>query len=264
MKLVNRTFIISGGSSGLGRATVKDLVIAGAFAAVLDIEPPPTDLLSTSATSRVKYFRVDVTDSHALEKTVDRIAEWTVETKAIIGGVINCAGIAEFCQIIDRTGKNLHSAEMWDRSIAVNLTGAFNLTRLAVRHLVRVPPEGSDNERGVVIFVSSSAAYEGQPATAAYAASKGAIRSIILPLSRDLARHGIRVVAIAPGPFTSPMAAKFPEQLNSAMQEKAMLFPKRFGLPFEFAKTVRWILECAYVNGETVKLTGGGRIPAWL
>lgn len=106
--------------------------------------------------------------------------------------------------------------------------------------------------------------YEGQPGQTAYSATKGALRSMVLPLARDLAQHGIRVVAIAPGAFTSPMTGAFPAKIQASLLKHGVLFPKRYGIPQEFAKTVRWVLECAYINGETVRLTGGGRVPAWL
>jgi 3-hydroxyacyl-CoA dehydrogenase/3-hydroxy-2-methylbutyryl-CoA dehydrogenase len=185
-------------------------------------------------------------------------------------------------KIIDSHG-NPHSLDLWDFTIAVNLTGTFNLTRLALPHLISVNPEGPDGERGVIIFVSSSAAvrrlsssilpasadggpaqFEGQPGQTAYAASKGALNSMVLPLARDLGRHGVRVVSIAPGPFASPMTVgKLPPKAETALLRE-VAFPARFGLPRDFAQTVRWIVDCAYVNGETVRLSGAGRMPGRL
>jgi len=154
--------------------------------------------------------------------------------------------------------------DIWDFTIAVNLTGSFNLTRLVLEHLVKVDPEsGTDGERGVVIFVSSAAAFEGQPGQTAYAATKGALGSMTLPLSRDLARHAIRVVTIAPGVFDSSMTVNLPVKTRKSL-ENDLVYPKRFGQPDEFARTLRWILDCPYVNGETIRLSGAGRLPGKL
>lgn len=147
----------------------------------------------------------------------------------------------------------------------VNLTGSFNLTRLVLEHLIKVDPEpGSDGERGVVIFVSSAAAFEGQPGQTAYAATKGALRSMTLPMARDLARHAIRVVTVAPGVFDSSMTANFPVKARRSLENEGIVYPKRFGQPEEFSRTVRWILDCPYVNGETIRLSGAGRLPGKL
>jgi len=166
--------------------------------------------------------------------------------------------------MIDKTGKP-HGTDVWDLTMGVNVAGTFHLTRLALEHLVHVKPEDTaDGERGVIILVASEAAFEGQPGQTAYAASKGAVRSMTLPMARDLARHHVRVACIAPGPFATPLTGGLSTKVQSALNSAAVLYPKRFGTPGEFAKTVRWILDCAYVNGETIRLTGGGRVPAFL
>jgi len=146
--------------------------------------------------------------------------------------------------------------------LAVNLTGTFNLTRLALKHMVHNQPEESiDGERGVVILVSSSAAFEGQPGQTAYSATKGAIRSMTLPLARDLARHSIRVMTIAPSMFISSMTDKLPQKARRSL-ENDLVYPKRFGQPVEFAETVKFIIQNPYVNGETIRLSGASRMPA--
>ena len=179
---------------------------------------------------------------------------------------------------------------MWNFAIDVNLTGTFNLTRIACKHLVKVPPEDPDGERGVVVLVASSAAvrfifraslflclfsstgtnyvsvipqFEGQPGQVAYAAAKGALVSMTLPMARDLERYGIRVVTIAPGPFITPMTSVMNKKTQESITRE-LLFPRRMGEPREFAQTVKWILECPYVNGETIRLSGGGRLPGKL
>ncbi|KAF7983730.1 hypothetical protein HWV62_19687 [Athelia sp. TMB] len=261
MKITNRTFIISGGSSGLGLATVEDLLTSGAYIAILD-QKPPQDQFDTQ---RVRFFQVDITQVAQIASAVDDVASWTKETGAHLGGVINCAGVGVAAKIIDAHNEP-HSLDLWDFAIAVNLTGSFNLTRLALKHLIAVPPEeGDDGERGLVIFVASSAAFEGQPGQVAYSATKGAVASMTLPMARDLARHAVRVLTIAPGPFSSPMTAGFPEKTRRSLEGSGgIVYPRRFGLPYEFARTVRWAVETPIVNGEVVRLSGAGRMPGKL
>ncbi|KAJ7114130.1 3-hydroxy-acyl-CoA-dehydrogenase [Mycena epipterygia] len=260
MLIAGRTFIVSGGSSGLGLATVQDLISANAYISIVDRSPPPADL----PTSQIKFFETDITKLEQVERAVDGTVEWTAATGAPLGGVINCAGVGTAAKIIDAHNEP-HPLDLWDFTIAVNLTGTFNLTRLALRHLVKVAPEdGPDGERGVVVLVSSAAAFEGQPGQTAYAATKGAVRSMALPLARDLSRHAIRAVTVAPGVFSSNMTANFPEKTRRSLEKEGIAYPRRFGQPYEFAKTIRWILEVPYVNGETIRLSGAGRLPGKL
>jgi len=269
MKIANRTFVVSGGSSGLGLSTVQDLVKGDAYIAILDISPPPASWLGTEDASgnshsrRVLYIKADITKVDEIERAVERAAEWTKETGAPFGGVLNCAGMGKPKLLVDRNGTP-HSLGLWDYTLALNLTGTFNLTRLVLRHLVQVNPDGEDGERGVIIMVSSEAAFDGQAGVTAYAASKGALLSMTLPMARDCSRHGIRVVTIAPGPFTTPLTDLFPQKVHDGLAKAGLLFPKRYGMPREFSATVRWVLECGYVNGETIRLNGGGRVPTRL
>ncbi|KAJ7498052.1 3-hydroxyacyl-CoA dehydrogenase [Mycena galericulata] len=242
MKVENRTFIVSGGSSGLGLATVRELVDGKARVVVMD----RATLQEVFEAGRVLFIRIDITRADEVVRAVADAVAWTQRTGAVLGGVINCAGVGVDEAIIDARGKP-HSAENWDLHLAVNLTGAFNLTRLIL-----------------VILVSSTAAYEGMPSTIAYAATKGAIRSLTLPMARDCARFGVRVVTIAPGPFVTPMTGQWTSKVQSGITTNGLLFPQRYGEPSEFAQTVRWVLECAYINGESIKLTGGGRLPSRL
>ncbi|KAF5362538.1 hypothetical protein D9756_002658 [Leucocoprinus leucothites] len=261
MKVANRTFVISGGSSGLGLATVEDLLSQRAFVSVVDRSPPPS---TVAHHPNLKFFKTDITNVTQIEAAVKGTVAWARETKARLGGVINCAGVGTAAKIIDAHGEP-HSLDLWDFAMAVNLTGSFNLTRLVLKQLVKVEPEESaDGERGVIIFVSSAAAYEGQPGQTAYSATKGALRSMTLPMSRDLARHAVRVVTIAPGVFDSNMTAHFPGKTRKSLENDGIVYPRRFGQPLEFAKTVRWVLDCPYVNGETIRLSGAGRLPAKL
>ncbi|KAG7444482.1 3-hydroxyacyl-CoA dehydrogenase [Guyanagaster necrorhizus] len=260
MKIENRTFLVSGGSSGLGLATVRDLLSSKAYVSIVDRTPPPSDIAANTA---VLYSQTDITELAEIERAVEQTVSWTKETGAPLGGVINCAGVATAAKILSANNQP-HALDLWEFTIAVNLTGTFNLTRLALKHLVDVKPEDGDGERGVVVMVASAAAFEGQPGQTAYAATKGAVRSMALPMARDLARHGIRVVTIAPGVFESSMTKSMPERTRKNLKDSGLVFPRRFGLVDEFAKTVRWVLECAYVNGETIRLSGAGRLPGKL
>ncbi|KAG6910068.1 hypothetical protein DXG01_013518 [Tephrocybe rancida] len=261
MKIENRTFIISGGSSGLGLAAAQDFLDGGAYIAVLDVSPLPAAL---PPSNRCLFLRTDLRELTQIEDAVKRVVTWTQETGAELGGVVNSAGLGRNELMINAKGKP-HGTDLWDLTMDINAAGSFNLTRLALEHLVQVRPEDTpDGERGVIILVASEAAFEGQPGQTVYAASKGAIRSMTLPMARDLARHHVRVVTIAPGPFTTPLTGILSTRVQGALNTNAVLYPKRFGTPGEFAKTVRWALECAYVNGETIRLTGGGRVPAFL
>jgi len=258
MKVEQRTFIVSGGSSGLGLATVHNLLQSNAFVSVLDLSRSsglPVGL-------EVKFIKCNITKVEEIENAVEETVKWTAETGAQLGGVVNCAGVGTSAKIVDSKG-NPHSLSLWNFTLDVNLSGTFNLTRLALKHLITVSPEQPDGERGVIIMVASSAAFEGQPGQAAYSATKGALASMTLPLSRDLSRYGIRVMTIAPGIFASSMTAKLPEKTRLSL-ERELQFPNRFGKAEEFAKTVRWILECPFVNGETVRISGASRLPGRL
>ncbi|KIK62014.1 hypothetical protein GYMLUDRAFT_73014 [Collybiopsis luxurians FD-317 M1] len=270
MKIADRTFVVSGGASGLGLATVKHLLQANAYVAALDKSPIPSlplDLTkSTHVQSRLLSLEVDLQHVEQIEDAVERVVAWSKSTGADLGGVVNCAGIAAAELTVTRRGQP-HSTETWNRVMAIHLNGTFHLTRLVAQHLILVPREEgpeSDGERGVIVMVSSTVAYEGQSGQIAYAAAKGAIRSMTLPMARDMARHGVRVVSLAPGPFKTPMTGQFSRQLTERLEKEVVLFPKRYGVPEEFASTVKWVLECPYVNGETYKLTGGTRVPALL
>ena len=240
---------------------MQDLLSQGGYVSVLDRSEPSEAL---KASKHVKYYTVDIREVDQISDAVVKTVEWTKETGAVLGGVINCAGVGTAAKIIDSRGEP-HSLDLWDFALAVNLTGSFNLTRLALKHLVKVDPEqGSDGERGVVIFVASAAAFEGQPGQTAYSATKGALVSMALPMARDLSRHAIRVVTIAPGVFDSSMTANIPSKTRKSLESEGIIYPRRFGQPFEFAKTVRWILDTPYVNGETIRLSGAGRLPGKL
>ncbi|KAL5531521.1 hypothetical protein ACEPAG_4398 [Sanghuangporus baumii] len=260
MKPQNRTFIVSGGSSGLGLATVEALLDAGAFVSVLDIKEN-NDLTAKNGT-RVKFFKTDVANESDVSHAVEGTAAWTQTTGAPLGGVVASAGIAKFNSVLDDQG-NPNPLDQWNQVIAVNLTGSFNLVRLASKYLAKVPPEGPDGERGSIVLVSSVSAFEGAIGSMAYSASKGGIVSITLALARDLAKYGIRVNNIAPSPFATDMLAAQPNEAIASFNEQ-LFFPKRLGSGHDFAQAVKFLIECAYMNGETVKLNGATILPAKL
>ncbi|KIY73696.1 3-hydroxyacyl-CoA dehydrogenase [Cylindrobasidium torrendii FP15055 ss-10] len=259
MKIQSRTFVVSGGSSGLGLAAAEMLLSSGAFVANLDLAPPP-DTSSLASSKQSKFIHTDIASLPSVESAVSQAADWVAETGAAFGGVLNCAGIGgPSAHIVNRRDEPF-PVEVWDKVMAVNTTGTFNLTRLVLKHLVKVAPEGPDGERGVVIMVSSTAAHGADEGMVAYAASKGAIRAMTTPLSRDMASRGVRVVTIAPTIFATPLSSNFKGALRDFLEKRTTMFPARFGEAPEFAQTVKWIVECSFVNGETIKLTGGQRV----
>ncbi|KAH9000175.1 AICARFT/IMPCHase bienzyme [Lactarius akahatsu] len=222
MKIEDRTFIVSGGSSGLGLATVETILHEKGYVAIVDLKGP--DLSSFGpASSRVHFWELDISQVEDITRVVEQVVLWTKETGSQLGGVINCAGVGTAAK-------------------EFNLTGTFNLTRLACKYLAKVPPEGPDEERGVVVMVASAAAFEGQPGQTAYSATKGALVSMTLPMARDLERFGIRVVTVAPGAFITPMSNVMSKKVKESLA-RDLLFPRRMGEPHEFAQTVKWIVE---------------------
>jgi len=261
MKIENRTFIVSGGSSGLGFAAVEYILREKGYVAILDLKQPD-EITIGPAQGRVKFLELDVTQVEDIIGVVEEVVSWAKQTGALLGGIINCAGVGTAAKIIGADGQP-HSLDVWNFVMDVNLSGTFNLTRIACQYLVKVPPEAPDGERGVVIMVASSAAFEGQPGQVAYAATKGAVASMTLPMARDLERYGIRVVTIAPGAFITPMTSIMSRKTQESIS-RDLLFPRRMGEAREFGQTVKWILECPYVNGETIRLSGGSRLPGKL
>lgn len=263
MKISGRTFVISGGASGLGRACAVDLVAHGANVAVLDINPELGDsLVKELGAEKARFFTVDVTDSGSIGKAVEGSASWAKETGKPFGGVIPAAGVG-FPGLILDSKKNPLSLDSFDLVVAINLRGTIDLVRQCLPHIAAAAADGPDGEHGVVIMISSSAAFDGQMGQTAYAASKGALASAALPMARDLSRHGIRVAVIAPGMFETAMTAAMSDKVRNGL-EKTLEFPKRGGKPDEFAGLVRHIIENSMLNGVVVRLDGAARMPSKL
>ncbi|KAI0126768.1 hypothetical protein BJ170DRAFT_702446 [Xylariales sp. AK1849] len=260
MKVEGRTFIISGGASGLGQACVETLTKAGGFVSILDMNEENGAELVSKLGPQTKFFVCNVLETESVKAAVDGTVEWIKTTQKPLGGVIPAAGVSTPATMLDRDGNAL-DLEDFDFVVNVNLRGTIDLVRQAVVHLAKVEPTQTDGERGVVVMVASSAAFDGQKGQVSYSASKGAVTAMTLPMTRDLARYGIRVVTIAPSLFESRMTSMMSDKVRGSL-EKAMEFPRRAGQPDEFAGLVKHSIENAMLNGTVLRLDGGMRMPS--
>ncbi|HET7813470.1 MAG TPA: 3-hydroxyacyl-CoA dehydrogenase [Candidatus Baltobacteraceae bacterium] len=251
MQLSGKTFLVTGGSSGLGAAVVREFVGHGANAVILDINEPREAPASDSA-SRVRFQKTDVSNPDQVQAAVDL----AVKEFGGVHGAVNCAGIATAERILGREGPQ--PLEHFAKTITVNLIGSFNVMRLAAAQMLKqeVAP-GED--RGVIISTASVAAYDGQIGQASYSASKGGIVGLTLPAAREFAQHQIRVVSIAPGIFDTPLLAGLPEAARESLG-KQVPFPSRLGNPDEYAFLARHIVENQMINGEVIRLDGAIRM----
>ena len=252
MKIEGSTFLITGGSSGLGAACVNRLAEAGAKLLVADVNSEAGEALAHQLGKQAKFVQTNV----ASESDVAKAVETAVATFGGLDGVINCAGIAIASKVIGRQG--VHALGAFSKVIEVNLIGTFNVIRLAAAVMAEADPNEA-GERGVIINTASVAAYDGQMGQAAYSASKGGIVGMTLPIARDLARYGIRVMTIAPGIFETPMLAGLPEKARQSLGEQVP-FPSRLGKPAEYAALAQHIIENEMLNGEVIRLDGAIRM----
>jgi len=245
MELRGRTFLVTGGGSGLGAATARMLEGEGANVVVADLkgETPGCD---------ARFVQTDVTDEGSVKGAIDA----ALHGFGGLHGAINCAGIASAEKVVGREGP--HPLRSFSNVVEVNLIGTFNVVRLAAEAMAKNAPTES-GERGVIVNTASVAAFDGQIGQVAYAASKGGVAAMTLPAARELARHGIRVVAIAPGVFDTPMLAGLPKAARESLG-KQMPFPSRLGRPEEFAALVRHIIENEMLNGEVIRLDAAIRL----
>jgi NAD(P)-dependent dehydrogenase (short-subunit alcohol dehydrogenase family) len=255
VKLEGNTFLITGGASGLGAGCVREFVGAGANVVIVDMNKDAGQQLASELGSRARFAATNVTD----EASVQAAIHTAMTEFGNLRGAISCAGIIDAQRTVTKDGPA--SLERFIRVIQVNLIGTFNVMRLAAAAMAQAEPLGNDGERGVIINTASVAAYDGQMGQAAYSASKGGIVSMTLPVARELARYGIRVMAIAPGVFLTPMVDQLPEAVVQSLGAQVP-FPSRLGQPAEFAALARHIVENPMLNGEVIRLDGAIRMSA--
>jgi len=249
MYIQDHVFLISGGASGLGAATARMLVDAGGKVVLADVQADAGQALAAELGG--VYVKCDV--------TLEADAKAAVEAALALGtlrGLVNCAGIAPAVKTVGRDGP--HPLEIFQRTVNINLVGTFNMARIAADAMARNAPLDS-GERGVIINTASVAAFDGQIGQVAYAASKAAVVGMTLPMARDLAKSGVRVMTIAPGIFETPMLMGMPAEVRDALGHMVP-FPQRLGRPSEYAQLARAIIENTMLNGETIRLDGAIRM----
>lgn len=254
MHIQDSVFIVTGGASGLGEATVRNLHAGGAKVVIADVGTDKGEALAAQLGDRVAFIKTDITS----EADGKAAVELAVSRFGALHGLINCAGVGPAWKVLGKDGP--HPLDNFARTVNINLVGAFNMVRLAAAAMAAGAPN-AEGERGVIVNTASVAAFEGQVGQAAYAASKAGVVGMTLPIARELARSGIRVNAIAPGLFLTPMMAALPQDVQDSLG-KATPFPPRLGRPDEFAQLVRSIVENAMINGEAIRLDGAVRLSA--
>jgi len=253
MKLDGKVAVITGGASGLGRATAETIVAAGGKVALLDLNEELVQKTAKELGSNAAAFKANVVEEDSVQAAIAGV----MSTFGAIHINVNCAGIGAASRTISKDGPMPLRA--FNFVIQVNLIGTFNTLRLCAEQMQKNDPEGSDGERGVIINTASVAAFDGQIGQAAYSASKAGVVGMTLPIARDLARVGVRICTIAPGIFETPMMMGAPDRVKQPLIDMVQ-FPKRLGNAPEFASLSRHIIENPYLNGETIRLDGGIRM----
>ncbi|MGR7948936.1 3-hydroxyacyl-CoA dehydrogenase [Alcaligenes sp. RM2] len=251
MQINNKTFIVTGGASGLGAGTVRMLVENGARVVIADIQDEAGEALAKELGQL--YQHCDVTSEQDAQAVVDLACQ---DSARPLFGLINCAGVAPASRTVGRNGP--HTLDLFQKTVMINLVGTFNMCRLAAAAMGSNTPEAS-GERGVLINTASVAAYDGQIGQAAYGASKAGVVGLTLPLARDLAQTGIRVMTIAPGIFGTPMMFAMPQEVQDSLAA-SIPFPSRLGRPEDFSQLVQSIINNEMLNGETIRLDGAIRM----
>lgn len=252
MNLKDKTFIITGGGSGLGEATARLFVKSGANVVIADIKPEQGRQVAGELGKQGVFSKCNVTNEAQVRNTV----ELAREKFGALHGAVNCAGVGAANRVTSKAGP--FPLDLFKFVIEVNLIGTFNVIRLAA-HVMTEGPVDENGERGVFINTASVAAFEGQVGQAAYSASKGGVVSMTLPIARELARYGMRVVTIAPGLFNTPMLQALPEDVKQSLGAQVP-FPSRLGLPEEYALLAKQIVENPMLNGTTIRLDGAIRM----
>ncbi|KAG2381990.1 hypothetical protein C9374_005782 [Naegleria lovaniensis] len=258
MKIEGKTFIVTGGASGLGAATVNHLISLGAKVVIFDVLDEKGKQIESEHPDSVLYVHVDVCDEKQAQQGIDELVKKFGNT---LYGVVNAAGIGDPRRVYNPKKGEAHPLDAFNRVLAVNVSGTFNVLRLAVAQMMKqnAPLCGKDKERGIIINTASIAAYEGQIGQASYSASKGAVVSMTLPIARELSNYNIRCVTIAPGLFLTPMLMSLSDKVRESLG-KQVPFPPRLGDPPEYAKLVQFLIENPMMNGEVVRLDGSIRM----
>ncbi|MBL8419288.1 MAG: SDR family NAD(P)-dependent oxidoreductase [Dechloromonas sp.] len=252
MEIAGKVFLVTGAGSGLGAATARALAAAGAKVVLADVNREAGDSLAVELGANACFVATDVADEASAVNAINM----AISTFGGLQGLINCAGVAPAEKVVGRDGP--HKLETFARTIGINLIGTFNMIRLAAEAMMKGEPDAG-GERGVIVNTASVAAFEGQLGQAAYAASKGGIVALTLPVARELARSGIRCVTIAPGIMETPMLLGMAPEVQESLG-RMVPFPSRMGRPAEFAALVRHIAENSYLNGEVIRLDGAIRM----
>ncbi len=252
MQIPDRTFLVTGGASGLGAATAQALVAAGGRVVIADVSEAGAGLAERLGPA-ARAVATDVTDPSSVQRAIDTAHD----AFGGLDGAIGCAGVVNAARVVDKAGQAF-PADAFQRVVEVNLVGMFNLVRLSAAAMAHNAAD-DDGGRGAIVMTSSIAAFDGQIGQAAYAASKAGVAGLTLPLARDLAGHGIRVVTIAPGIFDTAMMAGLSEPVRESLGGQTP-FPARLGKPSEFAELVLHALQNAMLNGEVIRLDGAIRM----
>lgn len=257
MDIYGKTFLVTGGASGLGEASTRELVAAGANVIIADLNAEKGAVLASELGAKVRFVRCDVTSSDEVQSAV-ALAE---SAFAGLHGSVNCAGVAVVQKLLDRDN-NPADLDQFNQGVQINLVGTFNVARLVAASMAkRVAAAGgpANQDQGVIINTASIAAYDGQVGQGSYAASKAGVIGLSLPLAREMTRHGIRVMTIAPGVFATPMMDTIPQGAREQL-EASVPYPKRLGNPKEFAQLVCHIISNGYLNGEVIRIDGAIRM----
>jgi NAD(P)-dependent dehydrogenase (short-subunit alcohol dehydrogenase family) len=255
MRIQGKIFVVTGGASGLGAATAHYLVAQHAKVILVDMNAQLGQALQTQLGEHAEFFQLDVTN----ESSAKLFFEHVEQKYGQLNGLVNCAGIAPSAKVLGR--ETLHDLSLFQKVLNINVVGTFNMVRFAASLMAKYTLENDEEERGIIVNTASVAAFEGQIGQSAYAASKGAIVAMTLPLARELAREKIRVMSIAPGIMATPMLSAMPQNVQDALGEMVP-FPKRLAKPEEFAQLVGHIVENSYLNGEVIRLDGAIRMQA--
>ena len=258
MNIKGNSFLVTGGASGLGASVARSIHAQGGNVVIADLNEAAGQALVDELGASVRFIRCDVTSGDEVQAAV-ALAE---KDFGSLQGAINCAGIVVVQKLLDRDN-NPADLEAFSRGININLVGSFNVARLTAASIAKrvaadtASPKNADN--GIIINTASIAAFDGQVGQGSYASSKAGVVGLMLPLARELSRHGIRVMTIAPGVFATPMMDSIPEKAREQL-EASVPYPKRLGAPEEFAKLVSHIIDNAYLNGEVIRLDGAIRM----